>query len=362
MFTEVEELSEQELEFYSRQIVLSDLGYRGQLKLKGSRVCVMGLGGLGCIVATKLAGMGVGFLRLVDRDVVELSNLQRQHLYSVGFIGYPKVEVAADRLRGLNPNIEIEPMPLSINVDSVEGMVKGMDVVVDGLDNMRARYAINRACVKLKTPYVFGAVLRTYGVVSTIIPGETPCLECFYGGLEDDALPTISVVGVHPSVISIVAGVEVAEVVNILIGRGPRLRGRLLYCDLDYMSFDDMHVHRREECPVCGSKPSSLPHPLGRVLIEETCRRGGRMVFIINPRENLELRVEDLIRLLELRKVRVKVRARLGTTFDYNQKVSLSILKSGVMIVEGADDRGQALKIYEEIIVDGLGFPWTKIE
>lgn len=125
-----EELSEEGLEFYSRQIVLKDLGYEGQLKLRGAKACIMGLGGLGCNVATQLTAMGVGCLRLVDRDVVELSNLQRQHLYSVDFTGLPKVGVAAKKLGALNPNVEIEPLPLSLNVDNAEDIIRDMGVVV----------------------------------------------------------------------------------------------------------------------------------------------------------------------------------------------------------------------------------------
>jgi adenylyltransferase/sulfurtransferase len=146
------DISEKELEFYSRQIVLSEIVYKGQMKLKNAKVCLVGLGGLGSPAALQLAAMGVGYLRLVDHDVVELSNLQRQHLYGVNFVGYPKVEAAAKRLHELNPNIEIEPLPLSLNVNNAEDIVSDMDVVVDGLDRMSPRYAVNKACLKLEVP------------------------------------------------------------------------------------------------------------------------------------------------------------------------------------------------------------------
>jgi len=133
------ELSEKELEYYSRQIVLAEMGYNAQLRLKDAKVCLLGLGGLGSPNAMQLTAIGVGHLCLVDRDVVELSNLQRQHLYSVNDVGYPKVEVAAKRLQSLNPYIKIEPIPLSINEDNVEDIIKGMNVVVDGLDRMFLR-------------------------------------------------------------------------------------------------------------------------------------------------------------------------------------------------------------------------------
>lgn len=357
-----EELSEEELEFYSRQIVLSDIGYNGQLRLKNAKACVIGLGGLGCPVATQLTAMGIGHLRLVDRDVVERSNLQRQHLYSVASIGYPKVEVAARKLRELNPNVEIEPLPLSLNANNAEGIIEGVDIVVDGLDRMEPRYAINRACVKLKIPYVFGAAITTYGNVSTIISDETPCLECFYGNLNDENLPTCAIVGVHPSILSLVAGVEVAEAIRILTGKKPRLASKLLYCDIENMSMDEIRLSRQEGCPVCGSKPSGPPTPLKRKIIEETCGRGGKRTFVITPRENLKLNMAELHGLLIGRGFNVKVKANLGITFGPNPKATVSILKSGIMITEGIDDDEEALKLYRKVIIEGLQIPWSHVK
>lgn len=249
------DLSEEELEFYSRQIALREIGYSGQLQLKKAKVCLVGLGGLGSSIAIQLAAVGVGHLRLVDRDVIELSNLQRQHLYTTDLLGYPKVEAAAQRLKAHNPNIEIEPIALSVNADNAEDIIKDANVVLDGLDRMKPRYAVNRACVKLNIPYVFGAAITTLGNASTIIPKKTPCLECFYGNLDDEKLPTCATVGVHISVINIIASIEVAEAVRIITGKQPRLANKLLVCDIEHMTFDEVDVSRAENCPVCGTKP-----------------------------------------------------------------------------------------------------------
>jgi len=348
-------LSEEELEYYSRQIVLKEMGYNGQLKLKGARACIVGLGGLGCSIATQLTAMGVGHLRLVDRDIVELSNLQRQHLYTVSALGYPKVEVAARRLRDLNPNVKLEPLPLSLNAETAEKMIRGVDVVIDGLDRMEPRYAVNRACVKLGVPYVFGAAIMTYGNVSTVIPGETPCLECFYGNLKDDALPTCAVVGVHPSVISLVASIEVAEAIRILLGEQPNLASKLLYCDLESLSMDEVALSRLEDCPVCGAKPRGPPTPLTQSPVEEICGRGGKRTFVINPRKNLELDMADLHKLLKKGNFNILVKADLGITFNPAPEVTTSLLKSGVMITAGAKDEEEALKLYKSIVIEGLG-------
>lgn len=348
------ELSEEELEFYSRQIVLSEIGYSGQLQLKKSKVCLVGLGGLGSSIAVQLAAVGVGHIRLVDRDIVELSNLQRQLLYSVDLLGYPKVEVAARRLKAQNPNIKIESVPLSLNADNAEDIINGADIVLDGLDRMEPRYAVNRACVKLKIPYVFGAAITTMGNASTIIPGKTPCLECFYGNLDDEKLQTCAVVGVHPSVLSVIAGIEVAEAVKIITGKQPRLANKLFVCDIGKMTFDETSVSKAENCPVCGSKPKGSPKPLKRELIEEICGRSGKRVFIITPKKNLELNMKKLHEILKKRNFNIKVKADLGITFNKDHEANATILKSGIMIIEGVNDKEKAFEFYSEIIVDGL--------
>jgi len=356
------DLSDDELEFYSRQVVLPDIGYNGQLKLKKARICVAGLGGLGSPASLQLAAMGVGHLRLVDRDVVELSNLQRQHLYNVSFLGYPKVEVAAKRLSELNPHIEIEPLPLSINADTAYEIVKDVDVVIDGLDRMTPRYALNRACQKAGTPYIFAAAIMTFGNISTIIPGETPCLECFQGNLDDETLPTCAVVGVHPSILSIIASIEVSEAVRIILGKKPRLAGKILHCDLGNLEFEEVSISKADNCPVCGSNPSGQPMPLRQKLVMEICGREGKRVFVITPKRNLELNMSELHSLLKDMGFKIKVKANLGLTFDVKSKGSASLLKSGIMVIEGADDEKEAYDLYNKIIVEKLKVPRSYIE
>jgi len=359
---ETHDLSESELEFYSRQIVLPEIGYNGQLKLKKARVCIAGLGGLGSPASLQLAAMGIGHLRLVDRDVVELSNLQRQHLYNVRFLGYPKVEVAAKRLHELNPNIEVEPMPLSVNAKTAYEIVKDVDVVVDGLDRMTPRYALNRACQKTGTPYIFAAAIMTFGNVSTIIPGETPCLECFQGNLDDEMLPTCAVVGVHPSILSIIASIEASEAVRIILGKKPHLAGKILHCDLGNMEFEEIEISKADNCPVCGSNPSGPPMPLKEKLITEICGREGKRVFVITPKRNLELDMNKLNSLLKDMGFKIKVKANLGLTFDTKSKSSASILKSGIMVIEGADNEKKAYSLYKEIMLERLKIPSDQIE
>lgn len=346
----VQGFSEEELEYYSRQMVLAEIGVTGQRRLKNGRICVVGLGGLGSPLSIQLASMGVGHLRLVDRDVVEMSNLQRQHLYSVDVVGYPKVEAAASRLRRLNPYVEIEPLPLSLNPNNAEKILRGVDVVVDGLDSMAPRYALNRACVKLGIPYVFGAVITHVGNVSTIIPGETACLECFQGGVDDASLPTCAVVGVNPSIIGIVASIQASEAVRILTGRRPNLANRLLFCDLEDLTFERIELAKADKCPVCGTKPRSKPSPIKHEPVEEICGREGRRVFVITQDEDLDLDLEALNRRLIELGYSLGVRANLGTSFSKPSGLKGSILKSGIAILEGVESKEEANQLYDSLV------------
>ncbi|MEM2111612.1 MAG: HesA/MoeB/ThiF family protein [Candidatus Bathyarchaeia archaeon] len=360
--TKDKDISDEELKFYSRQIVLREIGYNGQLKLRNAKICIVGLGGLGSPAALQLAAMGIGHLRIVDCDIVELSNLQRQILYNTNFLGYPKVEIAAKRLHELNPYIEIEPLPLSLKSNNAEDIIKDVDVVVDGLDRMTPRYALNRASQKLGIPYVFSAAIMTFGNVSTIIPGETPCLECFQGNLDDALLPTCAVVGVHPSVLGIIASVEVSEAVRIVLGEKPHLAGKIFHCDVADLIFEEVEISKAETCPVCGSKPSGSPMPLKEKLVTETCSREGKRVFVITPKRNLELNLNDLYLLLKNYGFEIKIKSDFGIRFVKDLNETASILQSGVMIMEGADNEKDAYDFYNQIIINGLKFQRSDIE
>ncbi len=342
-------LSDEELEAYSRQIVLRDIGYGGQLKLKEGTVSLVGLGGLGSPIATQLTAMGVGHIRLMDRDVVERSNLQRQHLYGVDSIGYPKVEAAAERLSRLNPDVDLKLIPLSLGPRSVEIIVKGADVVVDGLDRMSPRYMLNRAAVKAGVPYVFGAAIEMFGNVSTIIPRITPCLECFVPGLNDELLPTCAVAGVHPSIIGIIASIQAAEAVRILLGETPQLAGKLLYCDLRNLTFDSIPVSRVEECAICGQNSKAVSQGPQWQPIEELCSRGGKRSFVVNTDVDLSLDLGKICRAIREEGHQVKVESTIGLTFVCKQGFTVSLLKSGVMLVEGAADRSEVTRLYQQL-------------
>jgi len=355
--------TDEEKERYSRQIVLDEIGYNGQIKLREGKVCLIGVGGLGSPIAMQLTAMGVGTLRIIDRDVIEISNLHRQTLYDMNDIGYPKAEAAAKKLKAINPRLNIEALTVSVNEDSVGDIVKGMDVVVDGLDSIETRYLVNRACIAEDIPYIYGAAIETIGSSTTIIPGKSPCVECFAPNLDDDQLPKCGVEGVHPSILSIIGSIQVSETVRILIGKAPKLAGRLVYFDVKDLSFDQIDISKQEACLVCGDKKTASPKSIPRKLVKELCgREQGKRTLAITPRENLNLDIQSLIEKMKRKGFKIGVQGRLGVTFEYNSEVIVSILSSGGAVLVGINEDREALKVYNEIVVEVMGISQERVD
>ncbi|MFP3950753.1 MAG: HesA/MoeB/ThiF family protein [Candidatus Bathyarchaeia archaeon] len=337
---------DEELEYYSRQIVLDEIGLEGQRRLRETRALVVGLGGLGSQITPQLATMGVGHLRIVDRDVVEVSNLQRQHLYTMNDLGYPKAEAARNRLHAMNPHIQVEPIPASVTPSTVEDLLDDVDVVLDALDGMRPRYILNRACVENKIPYVHGAVIQQIGDAFTVIPGETACLECFKGGLSDEDLPTCATVGVLPTIISVIASIQVSEALRIILGKKPNLAGILLHCNMEDLSFDRIEIKPTEGCGVCGEGELE---PIQEEQVEEICGREGRRVYMINPEEIRELDLSELREAVSHLGYDLSVKGELGITF-HGREEKISIMKSGHAVIEGVDGKDMARQLYQKLL------------
>jgi len=343
------DLDNKELERYSRQIMLEDIGFEGQLKLREAKFCVVGIGGLGTVIASQLAAMGVGTLRIVDRDVIEISNLHRQALFNDSDIGQVKVEVAAKRLKQMNPNVNVEPLPVSITDFTAPKVVEGCDVVIDGLDSVNARYALNDACLKLSIPYVYGGAIGLLGSACTIIPNQTACLRCIFPSLDDNEMPTCSTEGIHPSVLSVISGVEVSEAVKIIIGQQPRLKNKLLYFDLKDLTFDLIDVQRHEDCASCGNAKKQVVTVSDKLLVEELCGRDmGKRTFSITPADLLNFDVNAIQTLAERNGFNVETKGNMGITLNRDGKLSVSLLKSGAAVIVGAKDEKDALSIYRE--------------
>ncbi len=355
-------LTDKELETYSRQIVLADIGYDGQLKLRHSKACLIGVGGLGSPIAIQLVGMGIGHLRIVDRDIVSRSDLHRQHLYDAESVGLPKVEIAQQKLNRLNPDVTIDAIPESLNSINAEDIISGMDVVMDGLDRPEPRYLVNRICHQLKIPYVFGAAIEAFGNTSTMIPGQTFCLECFMPGLKDEDLPVCGVVGVHPSVISMIASVQVSEAVKLLIGQQPKLLNKLLYIDLRAFEFNILDMQSVDSCSVCGKNPDSSPEKIADRYFEETCARDGRRNFVLTPSRRINIDLKKLAKLMKKNDFPIQSAGKLGITFMPSGDIQACLLTSGIMIAQTPPDTRATIKekvydIYRSIMIKGLGFP-----
>lgn len=347
------ELTSEELQRYSRQVMLEEIGFEGMEKLRGAKVCVVGAGGIGNPVITQLVAMGVGKLRIVDRDVIEVTNLHRQHLYTDDDIGRVKVEAAAERLRKLNPGIEIEPVPTSVTKFTAEGIVKGFDIVIDALDSVDARYALNDACIKHNIPLIYAGAIGVTGSVSTILPNNSACLRCMFPELKEEEMPACSTEGVHPSVLYLVAGIQVSEAIKIITGQQPTLVNRLLYIDLNELSFDRVQMFRQDECPACGTARKESNLVASQLIIEELCGRDrGKRTWTVTPAEPAPISLPSIIKNAESLGYQVKTRGNLGITAVNSGRMSVSFLSSGAATIVGAKDEEDAIKIYKTF-VDG---------
>jgi molybdopterin/thiamine biosynthesis adenylyltransferase len=235
---------------YSRQMMLKGFGEEGQRRLRDSRVAIAGIGGLGCPSSLYLAAAGVGYIRLIDYDVVDLSNLNRQVAHWSTDLGRPKVESAAMKLTQLNPEIKADAINERITSETVRQLLKGIDLVVDGQDNLPTRFLINSECVSRGIPYVFAAVYGFEGYMTTIKPGEGPCLRCIYPG-EIPSSGSFPVIGTTPGVMGCL---QATEAIKLITGIGTPAVGRLVVYDGERMSFQQVNIKQNPRCPACGKK------------------------------------------------------------------------------------------------------------
>jgi molybdopterin/thiamine biosynthesis adenylyltransferase len=328
-------------EFYSRQVILKELGKKGQTKLCRSKVAIVGVGGLGTISSMYLALAGVGHLRLIDQDIIETKNLHRQILYNTTDLDYPKAEVAASKLQKANPLIKAEPISENLHAGNVERLLAGVDLVVDGLDNMATRYIVNRGCVKLKIPFVFGAAIGLEGNLSVFAPPETPCLECVLPNLSDNDIQrcdTRGVLGVTPGVIG---AMQAFETIKVLAGIGSSLKGKLMVCDFTDMAFTTIDIAKRANCPAC---KGNLPNEVGEHLVW-LC---GRNTANINPETPIKLNLDQTCEAIRQLGLHIRVKSHLAVVFDY-KGLEVSLFNGGRMLIKNVTDEKTALKAYREI-------------
>jgi molybdopterin-synthase adenylyltransferase len=351
------ELKNEDLQRYSRQIMLDEIGFVGLEKLRKAKVCVVGIGGIGNPVVTQLTAMGIGKLKIVDRDIIEISNLHRQHLYTENDIGRVKVEAAKEKLQQINSGVEIEALPNSVTKYTAESIIKGFDIVVDALDSIDARYALNDACVKLNIPFIYAGALGMLGSICTIIPNKTACLRCIFPALAEDDMPTCSTEGVHPSILYLVGGIQVSEVVKIILGKKPTLENKLLYIDLNDLSLEKVSVFRQEECPSCGIKSTDKSQlETQDLIIEELCGRDrGKRTYTVTPAQiSSSLNLIGIEKSAERLGYTIKTKGELGLTImsSNSGNLSISFMTSGAATIVGAKSEDEALSIYKSFVND----------
>jgi adenylyltransferase/sulfurtransferase len=250
-------LSPQEIARYSRHLIMPEVALEGQKRLKAASVLLIGAGGLGSPLGLYLAAAGVGRLGLVDFDVVDFSNLQRQVLHSTPDVGRPKLHSARDRLQAINPEVRVDLYETRLTSANALSIFEPYDVIIDGTDNFPTRYLVNDACVLLRKPNVYGSIFRFDGQASVFYPGRGPCYRCLYPEPPPPGeVPSCAEGGVLGILPGLIGCIQATEAVKLILGKGSPLVGRLLLYDALAMSFREFKVRRNPKCPACGDHPT----------------------------------------------------------------------------------------------------------
>ena len=333
---------------YSRQVLFAGIGSEGQQRLANSRALIIGCGALGSAQAEGLARAGVGQLRVVDRDFVELSNLQRQTMFTESDAAQrlPKSIAAAGHLREINSDISVEPEIADVNHSNVEGLIQDCDVVIDGTDNFTTRYLINDACVKHGVNWIYGAAVGSYGVTMTIRPRVTPCLCCVFPEPPAAATaPTCDTAGVIMPIINIVAAVQVSEALKLLTGHENDLHGSLMQFDVWRNQWRSISVGEpAENCPACSLGKFESLQPESAEFAAVLCGRHAVQVSPAHPmRVDLNELSERLARAGEVKGNDYLLRFRTG-------EFELTIFQDARSIIRGTDDISTARSLYAKFV------------
>jgi len=330
---------------YSRQTIFSAIGSEGQRRISGSSVVIIGCGALGTVIASSLVRAGVGRVRIVDRDLIEYHNLQRQVLFNEDDIreGLPKATAAERYLKKVNSSIEIEGIVADVNYSNIEKFIGGADVVLDGLDNLETRFLINDACLKHKIPWVHGGAISSSGVTMTIMPHEPPCFRCFTPGSPGGMVQTCDTAGVIGPAPFIIGSLQSVAAIKILVGAREINRG-LTFIDVWEGSFYHLGINARKDCPACQGRYEFLEGTFG---IKTTALCGQNAVQILNP-ENSSLSLPELAsRLKPVAEVNLS-EFMLRFTVDNHQMV---VFPDGRAILRESTDESLARGLYNRYVV-----------
>lgn len=247
----------EQLERYSRHIILQEVGVKGQKKLLNASVLIIGAGGLGAPAALYLAAAGVGTIGIVDADEVDLSNLQRQVIHTTNDVGKAKVKSAAETMEAINPDVTVKTYRTFVDSSNIMDLIKDYDFIIDGTDNFPAKFLINDACVMAEKPFSHAGIIRFKGQLMTYVPGKGPCYRCvFKNPPPKDAVPTCKQAGVIGAMGGVIGSLQAMEAIKYIIGNGDLLTGKLLTYDALKMEFHTIKLPKDDHCAVCGDEPT----------------------------------------------------------------------------------------------------------
>jgi adenylyltransferase/sulfurtransferase len=334
---------------YARQIIYPGIGEAGQRKLFAARVTIIGVGATGSVLANHLARAGVGYLRLVDRDFIELNNLQRQLLFDEEDIAQmlPKAIAAARKLRRINSNIVIEDIVADVTPANIASLVADADLVLDGTDNFAARYLINDACVKLGKPWVYCGVIGAYGMTMTIRPGVTPCLRCVMGEMPaPGSVPTCDVAGVVGPIVTLMGSIVAAEAIKLIVGKGTINPG-MIHVDLWEDSFDRFDLGGpRLDCPTCSQRNYEFLNAEVGTRTTALCGRDAVQVSVTGT-QGLNLGVlADRLRAARVGAIQAN-RYLLRAQIDGYE---FTVFPDGRAIIKGTSDEAVAATLYARYV------------
>lgn len=335
-------------ERYSRQVLFQPIGKEGQKKLLNSKILLVGCGALGAAHAEMLARAGVGFLRIVDRDFVEFTNLQRQTLFSEADAKerLPKAIAAKNRIEAINSEIEIEPIVADVNYSNVESLINDCDLILDGTDNFQIRYLINDACVKAKKPWIYGAAVAGYGATMTIIPQNTPCLRCIFEEMPGaGSAPTCDTAGVIMPIIASVSAIQIVEALKILTGNLDELHKSLIQIDVWRSDWRKIKLGApNPDCETCGKRNFEFLEAEASEFSAVLC---GRNAVQIAPPRNSQIDLQNLAeKLKNLADVKQNEYLLRFNIDDYE----LTVFRDGRAIIRGTDDVSTARSIYAKYV------------
>ena len=335
-------------ERYSRQILFREIGKSGQEKLVNSRVLLVGCGALGCAHAEMLARAGVGYLRIVDRDFVEFTNLQRQTLFKESDAAerLPKSIAAKTRIAEISSETEVEAIIADVNNSNIESLIDGCDLVLDGTDNFQVRYLLNDACVKRGITWIYGAAVSSYGTTLTIIPGETPCLRCIFDEMPDaGSSPTCDTAGVIMPIIATISATQVAEALKILVGDTASLHRSLM--QFDVWANDRQRIKLGEpnpDCKTCGQRNFEFLDAESAEFSAVLCGRNAVQIAPPRPTElDLPQLAAKLRNIAEVKQNEYLVRFTSGEN-------EVTVFRDGRAIIRGTDDVSAARSLYAKYI------------